>query len=380
MYKKATEVYDPSKGHLQVLDRSLINMFAQAVEKGGARSAMLTEKLFKGTARPKEIKDLKRLLQTDEAGADAWQNLKGAWLQTQFDDAVVGTVNPLQVPNKFLQRIGVRGNVDTAFGGRGTNINIREGEKAFTSPGEAFSTPASNIRGRRAKVWEAIFEPDELDNFVDLVDTMQAVSYIATQSASPTQTLQTLSNIMEKEGTKGLAKLKTYGLGVINIIPRIINKGASDITDNILATQKDLYQDLLIESLINPKKAVELRTFLDNVRPSTYLATQSWLRGGEEALQKLSTSIDERNAGLKTEQEEFANEQLMQEFQQQSQQQQGQIDNLQGAMQSFEVPQIDQPLFEQPELNPMEVMSPTILPNEKDREIALRNSGIARLV
>ena len=55
-------------------------------------------------------------------------------------------------------------------------------------------------------------------------------------------------------------------------------------------------------------------------------------------------------------------------------------DNLQGAMQSFEVPQIDQPLFDQPELNPMEVMSPTILPNEKDREIALRNSGIARLV
>ena len=49
-------------------------------------------------------------------------------------------------------------------------------------------------------------------------------------------------------------------------------------------------------------------------------------------------------------------------------------------MQSFEVPQIDQPLFEQPELNPMEAMSPTILPNEKDREIALRNSGIARLV
>ena len=380
LYKKATEVYDPSKGHLQVLDRSLINMFAQAVEKGGARSAMLTEKLFKGTARPKEIKDLKRLLQTDEAGADAWQNLKGAWLQTQFDDAVVGTVNPLQVPNKFLQRIGVRGNVDTAFGGRGTNINIREGEKAFESASDAFRTPTSNIRGRRAKVWEAIFEPDELDNFVDLVDTMQAVSYIATQSASPTQTLQTLSNIVEKEGTKGLAKLKTYGLGVINIIPRIINKGASDITDNILATQKDLYQDLLIESLINPKKAVELRTFLDNVRPSTYLATQSWLRGGEEALQKLSTSIDERNAGLKTEQEEFSNEQLMQEFQQQSQQQQGQIDNLQGAMQSFEVPQIDQPLFEQPELNPMEVMSPTILPNEKDREIALRNSGIARLV
>ena len=55
-------------------------------------------------------------------------------------------------------------------------------------------------------------------------------------------------------------------------------------------------------------------------------------------------------------------------------------DNLQGAMQNFEVPQIDQPLFDQPDLNPIEVMSPTILPNEKDREIALRNSGIARLV
>jgi hypothetical protein len=370
IYKKATEVYDPTKGHLQVLERSIINMFAQAVEKGGARSGMLAEKLFKGTARPKEIRDLKRLLQTDEAGADAWQNLKGGWLQTQFDDAVVGTVNPLQVPNKFLQRIGVRGNADVAFQGRGTRSQLDSGDiKPF-------------LRGRQAKVWEAILEPDELDNFVDLVDTMQAVSYIATQSASPTQTLQTMGKIMEKEGTKGFAKLKRYGLGIFNIIPRIINRGASDITDNILATQKDLYQDLLIESLINPKKAVELRTFLDNVRPSTYLATQSWLRGGDEALEKLSTSIDERNAGLKTEQEEFANEQLMQEFQQQSQQQQSEIDDLQGAMQNFEqsMPQIDQPLFEESSLTPMETLSPTILPNEKDREIALRNSGIASLV
>ena len=380
LFAKANDIYDPTKGHLQVLDRSIINMFAEAVQKGGARSGMLAEKLFKGTARPKDIQDLRRLLQTDEAGADAWQNMKGVWLQTQFDDAVVSTVNPLQVPNKFLQRIGVRGNVDVAFGGRGTRLQPREGEKIFTSPGDAFRTPDVNLRGKRAKVWEAIFEPDELDNFVDLVDTMQAVSYIATQSASPTQTLQTMSKMLEKEGTRGVAKLKTYALGMFNLVPRMINRGASDVTENILATQKDLYQDLLIESLINPKKAVELRQFLDNIKPATYLATQTFARGGEEALNNLATSIDVRNSNIQSEQEEFANEQLMQEFEQQ-QPVTPPTEDLQGAMQNFEMPQLDQPLFNEPISNQMP--SPTLLPNPKDQEIAMnqqmRKTGIAGL-
>ena len=43
------------------------------------------------------------------------------------------------------------------------------------------------------------------------------------------------------------------------------------------------------------------------------------------------------------------------------------------------MPNIDQPLFDQPspDLTLQQTLSPTILPDELDREIAMRESGIA---
>ena len=81
-------------------------------EKGGAQAGRLSQKLFNGSISPSEIKDLRRILQAEfvdadgvtQSGAQAWQNLKGTWLMTQFDDAVTGTVNPLGASNKFLTK------------------------------------------------------------------------------------------------------------------------------------------------------------------------------------------------------------------------------------------------------------------------------------
>ena len=57
--------------------------------------------------------------------------------------------------------------------------------------------------------------------------------------------------------------------------------------------------------------------------------------------------------------------------------------NLQGSINNFQVPQVQGNMFEapQPTLAPQQMMSPTILPNEDDREIAMRRQmGIAGLV
>ena len=118
---------------------------------------------------------------------------------------------------------------------------------------------------------------------------------------------------------------------------------------------------------------VETQAILEATKPITYAISQAFARGGEEGISNLiettsrTDKLREERAEIRAQEEAEA---------------QPPTDNLQGAMQSFEqsMPQIDQPLFDQPELNPMETLSPTILPNEKDREIALRNSGIARLV
>ena len=143
-----------------------------------------------------------------------------------------------------------------------------------------------------------------------------------------------------------------------------------------MSVQKESYEELLIEAMINPKKAVELRQFLDTINPTMYLGLQTFIRGGEEGLDNLLTSIDERNAAIKSEQEGFSSEQLQKEFDQQQSDQQ----NLQTQIQDFEMPDIATPAFE-PDLDPMQMASATILPDEKDREIAMRQQlgGIGSL-
>jgi len=386
-FAKANDIYDPTKGHLQILERSIINNFAEVAEKGGEKAARITANLFSGKAKPKAIKDLKRLLQAEyvdadgvtKSGAQAWQNLKGAWLQTQFDDAVVGTVNPLGGPNKYLQRIGIRGDVQRAFPRpvtTPTGMTVPQGADELA---EIASISAERTaRGTKARVWEAVLEPEELTNFIDLADTMQSISYIATQSQSPTQSLQAINKMMEKEGTKGVAKLKTYALGMFNLVPRLLNQGTSDVTQNILATQKEVYQDLLIESLVNPKKAADLRTYLDNIKPATYAATQTFARSGVKGLENLFDSPDARNQAILEEQEDFEDKKYIEEFKKQEE-----LKNLQGSIDNFQMPQVQGNMFEAPKptLAPQQMMSPTVLPNEDDREIAMRRqTGIAGLV
>ena len=51
--------------------------------------------------------------------------------------------------------------------------------------------------------------------------------------------------------------------------------------------------------------------------------------------------------------------------------------NVQQSIDNFMMPQMQQPVFVEPEsdLTPPEMLSPTILPDEKDREIAMRQMG-----
>tara|TARA_R100000353_G_scaffold157457_1_gene116569 strand:- start:4939 stop:7422 length:2484 start_codon:yes stop_codon:yes gene_type:complete len=368
IYRKASAVYDPTKGHLQQLERSVVRQLAEAVEKGGAQAGRLTQRLFNGTISPKEIKDLKRILQAEfvdadgvtQSGAQAWQNLKGTWLMTQFDDAVAGTVNPLGASNKFLSKLGIR-QVDAAFPrvqGTGTRRIQRDRIRA---------------RGKKAKILEAMFEPDELANFVDLAEIMQSVSYIATQSQSPTQSLQAMSKLLQQEGMSRTAKAAGVVKGLVNLPSRFIARGFDDIGQNIISKQKEAYEDELIEALINPERAAELRKYFDNINPKIYYYTQTLARGGAEALDEIFNENQARlNEIIDIEKAEPSFGPLETEQP---------TEDLQGALNQFQMPNIDQPLFDEPspDLTLQQTLSPTILPDELDREIAMRGSGIAGL-
>ena len=399
-YARATSIYDPTKGHLQVLERSVINSLARAVELGGTKAASLTQKLFNGSIKPKEVRDLRRLIQTEDP--QVWQNLKGTWLRTQFDDALTTTINPLGGANKFLNRLGLRGNVRKAFPFAGKQVDEAAAKQldiaTAGTPDEIVSAATSEIstvgraaRGRRAAVYKEMLDPQELDNFVDLVEIMQATSYIATQSQSPTQTLQSMSRMMENEA-KGLGlKVGEAALSLVQLPQRFLLRGFDDVTDKVIGLQRERYEDLLINALIDPSLAADLTKFIQSVNPSIFFTTQSVARGTEATLEELYEGEGEDDLGFRggrsVELREGARENMQREMQELQEEIQTRDEPVPAEMQPppFNVMNsltAAPPIAPRPKINP--AMSPTILPDPQDRELAMRrqagSGGILGLV
>ena len=384
LYKQVTDIYDDAIGTSQTLERSIVGMLANAAEKGGAEAARLIQRLFSGTGvLPKDITKLKNILQETPEGAQAWQNVKGTWLMQNFDDALSTTANPLGVANKFLSKLGIRGEPQKIFPQRGTRRFFSEQPTLNTQglrPSEAkFAESAQQglVRGKKAKILEAMFEPDELDNFVDLVELMQATSYISTRSASPTQTFQAIERILENEGMTALTRGKQITAGLLNLPSRLLARGFDNWVENTILKQKEAYQDLLIDALIDPKKATDLRAYLDRVNPRAYQWTQIATKGGIEALNQFS---EETSPEART-------QRLREESLRQKKEQEQQFEDLQTSLMQPQSPMLDVDMFEPlPSLDMGDsqfAMSPTIVPSESDREIAMRQMqkrGLGSLV
>jgi hypothetical protein len=360
-YARATAIYDPSKGHLQVLDRSVINNLAQAAELGGEQAARLTQKLFSGNIKPKDIRLLRRLIQTEDP--QVWQNIKGTWLRTQFDDAITSSVNPLGVNNKFLSRLGIRGRV---MMGRG----------------------AEKVRGTKAKVFSEILDPQELDNFVGLVEMMQATSFIASRGGSPTQPLLALQKLLDKE-TRGLGRMAAGAVRAAMEIPqRILIRGFDDATAATIAFQREVYEDKLIDALIDPTVAADLAKAINAVNPAVYFVSQAATRGGAEVFDSiLEDRLVPDKINPTTGQLERGPQGIeMIESAKEVTQPEQPLEDPQAMLQGLSVPQVggDVSAFEPLPQGPSETlamgqidpaMSPTILPSDKDRELAMRLRG-----
>ena len=371
LYKKVTEIFDDTIGTTQSLERSIVGILANTVEKGGPEAARITQRMFSGAVQPDEITKLKGILQETPEGAQAWQNLKGAWLRTKFDDAVTGTTNPLGAPNKFLSSIGIR-NVKKAFTRSGDNLMDASPAELSRLAGELGEIKA---KGKKAEILKAILEPEELSNFVDLSDTMQAMNWIALQGSPDTQLFQNIEKLISMEAATLGVKGKSFLYGLMNMTGKTATGQLGKETAEAAArTQHDLYEDVLIDALIDPNRTAELSQYFLKANPWAYWGVQTISRSGLEGLNEGMTSIEEREAQIKS-------EQLQREYESQQPPPQD-LENLQGSIQGFQVPQIDQPLFEtESDLAPTELLSPTVLPDERDREIAMRQQlGIAGLV
>ena len=357
-YARATAIYDPTKGHLQALESSVVNNLAEVAGLGGEAAARLTKKLFDGTIKPANLRKLRRLIQTEDP--QVWQNLKGTWLRTQFDDAITSSVNPLGVNNKFLSKLGIRGR---AMMGRG----------------------AEKARGTKAQVFQEILDPQELDNFVDMVELMQATSFIASKGGSPTQPLTAMQKLFDKESA-GIGRYVANAVrAVIEIPQRLVVRGFDDMTAANITFQREVYEDKLIEALINPDKALELSKALDAVKPGVYFVSQAVSRGAFDVFDKIiegSVDPDEINPETGKLERGLQGAQMIESAKEVTQPEQP-LEDPQAMLDGLTVPQVggDESIFEpiksgptiKPPFDP--AMSPTIVPLDKDRELAMRTRG-----
>tara|TARA_S200002703_G_scaffold122867_1_gene108810 strand:+ start:1113 stop:3614 length:2502 start_codon:yes stop_codon:yes gene_type:complete len=385
-YKEVTNIYDEVLGTSQQLEKSIAGQFAKVVDLGGTRAATLSKKLFSGNVKPDEILELKRILQETDEGATAWQNLKGTWLSSQWEDVLVSQTNPLGEPSAYLRAMGIK-QPSKAFPTQ--KLRYSKDGRIISSPAEIakFSKEVGEMqaKGKKAKMWQAIFEPDELSAFIDLTDLMQTVGRIQTQGGSDTFANLAIDQIVTSgskqiigSGAPGKAVVgKTLGVvdAATNVVPKLFFQGTS-LANKVNAAQKDAFIDLLIAHVVDPKKRVVMQEGLEMFKPNVYLLSQTFGKGGIEGVKNLADTMREQNERLLEEQESPS-------FGPLSEEPVVNTEDLQTSMNQFEMPQINQPIFEAPssDLTLPQIASPTILPDERDREIAMRQqAGIAGLV
>ena len=379
-YKQATDIYNEATGISQQLEKSIAGQFAKVVDLGGTKAAGLSKKLFSGNIKPPEVAELKNILQKTDEGAAAWQNLKGTWLSTQWDNVLTSQTNPLAEPNAYLRALGIK-SPTKAFPTQ--MLRYSKSGRLLSSPEEvrlAKEALAQNQAvGTKAKMWEAILEPDELAAFMDLTDMLQAVGSIQTKAGSDTFSNFAIDEIVTS-GSKAVIGSATPGRAVANKaggiaetilnIPSLLFQG-TDLTSKVAAQQKDAYIDLLISHIVDPKKRVVLQQSVQNIKPSVYLLTQTFAKGGIEGVSELFNTMKDRQEALKAEQADPSFGPLEQTTEP------APAPNLQSSLNNFSVPQIDQQIFDMPsaDLTPPQMASSIILPDEKDREIAMRKMG-----
>jgi hypothetical protein len=165
-------------------------------------------------------------------------------------------------------------------------------------------------------------------------------------------------------------------------------RGFDDATAANIAFQREVYEDKLIEALIDPTVAADLAKAIDSVSPAVYFVSQAAARGGAEVFDNiLEDRLVPDKINPTTGQLERGPQGIeMIESAKEVTQPEQPLEDPQAMLQGLSVPQVggDASAFEPlpeaqsstPSLGQIDpAMSPTILPSDKDRELAMRLRG-----
>ncbi|MAI05184.1 MAG: hypothetical protein CMA07_05690 [Euryarchaeota archaeon] len=324
LYNLARRVYDPSRGPLQLVEKSAIGRMSKLIRDEQSAKALQT--FFNPNVSAQSLRNSKRILQAVDPVV--FQDVKKEFLLQQLDKVTKEALLEKGLPqfkNYFLQ-------------------------------------------GNTKKMMEEILEPEEFDNFYKLVDIMNK-SFSVAKSGSPTKPLM----IMEKElvdeaqgiGSKSLGLL----LSAIRLPGRLVTGTfGDDVMKRIAMTQADTYYRALTDALFDPDAVNTINKAYDYFAPLEFGIKQTMTRGGAEAVEGVTEPQEQPYEGQAFEREVERRDNLS-----------SQLDS---ALQSFQPSNI--PLVPPATaVRPQDMLSETILPNPKDRELAERlamgSSGIGSL-
>lgn len=379
-YARAARIYDPTKPHLQVLEKSIVGVLSKVIGDD-TKIAKTLQRVFQGNASPREVTALRRFVQTKDP--QAFQNLKHMFLSDELASAAnfpqfikkvgFGNLDPRYV-EALRARDLARENYQKTVAEFGTNAQQTSlAGRALKNANDNLDV-AQKYLDNRKKVYQALLEPEEFDVFVNLMDTVQKASFITRATDSATQPNQRMREAFV-ENSRGMAG---KGFDVALSILDILNlKSARNAYKNRVGDElESLTVDIMLSS---PEGLKNVAEGIDLVRPYIYAAAQGAFRTTKEGVS--AESPEEVTEQILERQAETQNEQRVQDLEEELQRRKNLGTQLDQALQSFQPSNI--PLVPPATaVTPESMLSETILPNPKDREILerrMRGTGIGSL-
>ncbi len=325
-YNLARRIYDPNKASVDAAERSAIgrmsNFFGKGNDKAVARSV---REIFNPDVSAQSLRNVKRILKA--ADPETWKDTKKYFITDQLD--------------------------------RMTKQTVEQGTPQFQ---KYFAQP------RVKKMLEEVLEPEEFVNFYKLNDFMGLAFNRAPRGGSITQESLALEKQLGSDIDKSLGAnaLKLALIG-IRLPGRIISgQVGDDFLRSIDIKQREAYYDALADVLFEPDAEDAISQAYNYFAKGQFGTKQSVLRGGTELMDRLT----------KPEMQELSPERVEKLM--------NEADQIQETESSIDLDIFD-PLPTTPSPSGIDAsLSPTVLPSDQDRELAMRlrpqAQGIAALV
>ena len=319
LYNLARRIYDPNKPALQLVAKSAIGKYAKFVNDKKAANAL--KDVFDPNVSARSLRNVKRILQAVDP--ELYKLAKKDFLLSQ------------------LSRFSKEGRLEQGL----PNFQAHFSQK--------------NVKD----AMKVMLEPEEFASFYKLNDYL-GKAFSIQKGGSPTQPFFAMGVELANEVPKGLRRgaLET-GLATQRVLRNMftLNMG-DDIAKSIALRQNEAYQNQLADYLLSGQPIEDVIKVFDTYG---YTQAQSAIRGADEAVDYISDDDDIS----------YRDERIKDEVRKE-------LEAIQNQQSINMTPQVNVPVFDVPEMTSTERMSPSILPNEKDREIAVRDvsQGIGSLV